>query len=284
MKRILLGTILVSFFNNSFGQQQTYEPKTNPKNCFDEYYEEFSTRGALPVPDGEHNVVFSLRTDTGCACVEGKISVNDGKIIPLAMIKRTNGAYSDAKRKLQPVKNNPGEGTNNNALTISKGMSQTFLMDDYTLANIFFIEYLKPPLTEMVKAPSPKDINNIPAPVTDKEKEILKKAYDALLFENGKSVIKKSSFEYLNLVADILLEKPDYKLSLTGYTDDVGSSESNLKLSKDRAESTKKYLVSKGVSADRIAADGFGEDNPIADNKTSEGRAKNRRVEFLITN
>jgi outer membrane protein OmpA-like peptidoglycan-associated protein len=284
MKRILPAIFLLYFLNNSFGQDHTYRPKIDStKNCFDEYYHEFSTRGALPVPDGEHNVVFSLRTDTGCICVEGKLSVNDGKIVPYAMIKRADGTYSEAKTKLQPVKNNPREGTDNNALTISKGMSQTFLTATYGLANVFFVEYLKPPLGEMVTAPDPKGINNKPAAVTEKEKEIIKEAYDALLFENGKTKIRSSSFVFLDKVANMLKEKPEYKLTLTGYTDDVGSSESNLKLSKGRAEATKNYLIKKGVSADRLAADGFGEANPIGDNNTPEGRAKNRRVEFLVT-
>ena len=75
--------------------------------------------------------------------------------------------------------------------------------------------------------------------------------------------------------------KVDSKLrvKINGYTDSVGSAAYNMQLSKRRAESVKRYLVSEGVSADRIEAQGFGLTNPIADNATAEGRAKNRRVE-----
>ncbi|MEO8146466.1 MAG: OmpA family protein [Bacteroidia bacterium] len=282
MKRILLATIFISFFNAAFGQTATYQRDTNvAKNCFDEYYEAFITRGALPVPDGEHNVVFSLRTDTSCTCAEGKLTVKDGKIIPMALIKKVDGTYEPAKRSLHP-KTGQGDNSLGNVFTIIKGMSFTFLTDDYANVNAFFIEYLKPPVKENVTAPNPNDIINKPVEVSEKEKEIIKKAYEALQFENGKAVIKSSSFPYLNLVAEMLVEKPGYKISLTGYTDNVGKPESNLKLSKNRAEATKNYLVKKGVSADRIISDGLGDTNPIADNKTAEGRAKNRRVDFVV--
>jgi outer membrane protein OmpA-like peptidoglycan-associated protein len=72
------------------------------------------------------------------------------------------------------------------------------------------------------------------------------------------------------------------KVRVEGHTDSVGSDETNLTLSQGRAESVMKYLTDKGVDASRLEAKGFGESKPLADNKTEEGRAKNRRVEFVI--
>ena len=76
---------------------------------------------------------------------------------------------------------------------------------------------------------------------------------------------------------------PEYSLSIVGHTDNVGSDEYNQKLSEDRAEAVKSYLVKKGVGEISITAEGKGESEPIADNNTSEGRDKNRRVVFSVT-
>ena len=77
-------------------------------------------------------------------------------------------------------------------------------------------------------------------------------------------------------------ENPSYKLSINGHTDNVGNAEKNQKLSEDRAAAVKAYLESKGVDASRLSSAGFGQDQPVADNKTKAGRAKNRRVEFKV--
>jgi len=77
-------------------------------------------------------------------------------------------------------------------------------------------------------------------------------------------------------------ENPTLKLKIEGHTDNAGNDDANMKLSEDRAEAVKTYLVSKGISADRITAEGFGETMPIADNGTAAGRTKNRRVEIKV--
>ncbi len=162
-------------------------------------------------------------------------------------------------------------------------MSQSFLTDDYYTVNVFFIEYLKRKVVDNIQAPNPDDISGVQIALTPKEKEIISKAYEGLQFETGKSKIKSSSFPHLNLLASMLQEKPEYKLTINGYTDNVGKPESNLKLSKDRANAVKDYLAKKGVDLSRIAADGYGDKNPIGDNNTAEGRALNRRVDFIVT-
>lgn len=114
------------------------------------------------------------------------------------------------------------------------------------------------------------------------ETKVLKDAYDNLVFETGKDVIKQISFPHLDVLADALSKEPKWKLTLSGHTDNTGSSDFNQKLSVNRANSVKKYLVSKGITNDRITTAGFGSTVPIADNTTVEGREKNRRVEFAI--
>ena len=80
----------------------------------------------------------------------------------------------------------------------------------------------------------------------------------------------------------MLIKKPTWKLEITGHTDNAGDDDSNLILSKKRAEAVKTYLVGKGIDTSRFVILYFGESKPIADNSTAEGRAKNRRVEMKI--
>ena len=118
--------------------------------------------------------------------------------------------------------------------------------------------------------------------IEEKEKEILKTAFDALEFNTGNAVIKDVSYASLNDLAALLLKKPEWKLQVSGHTDNVGNDQTNLILSKKRAEAVKVYLESKGVAADRIRALFFGETQPIASNDTEDGRQKNRRVEMTV--
>jgi len=113
-------------------------------------------------------------------------------------------------------------------------------------------------------------------------KKVLKDVFENLIFETNKAVIKEISFPYLDELSKVLVSQPNWKLHLVGHTDNVGKDEYNLDLSKRRALAVKKYLVSKNISPDVISTDGKGKTMPIASNETEEGRAKNRRVEFLI--
>ncbi|HEV7620647.1 MAG TPA: OmpA family protein, partial [Flavisolibacter sp.] len=101
-----------------------------------------------------------------------------------------------------------------------------------------------------------------------------------IFFETNSDKLKVASLVQLDELAVILNRYPEAKLIIEGHTDDVGTDEYNITLSQKRTESVKKYLVSKGISESRLTAIGYGESKPIADNKTSIGRAKNRRVEL----
>ncbi len=101
-------------------------------------------------------------------------------------------------------------------------------------------------------------------------------------FDTGKATLRPKSNETLNQIAQILLDRPTLNLEISGYTDSDGSDAFNLDLSKRRAAACRDYLVQKGVSINRIKANGYGENNPVATNSTREGKQRNRRTEFKI--
>ena len=130
---------------------------------------------------------------------------------------------------------------------------------------------------------TPGDSANFGCPVINvEEAAVLKTAFDNLEFETGKAVIRSSSFASLDELAELLINKPSWKLRISGHTDNVGNDQSNMTLSKNRAQAVEKYLKGKGVAASQILAEWYGETRPIADNKTAEGRQQNRRVEMEV--
>ena len=100
-------------------------------------------------------------------------------------------------------------------------------------------------------------------------------------FDNNKSIINGKDKPTLNEVVTLLKNDPTLKLSVDGYTDNVGNAAANKTLSQQRSESIVKYLTSNGVAANRLVAKGFGSESPVADNRCEEGKAKNRRVELV---
>ncbi|HEY4194373.1 MAG TPA: OmpA family protein [Mucilaginibacter sp.] len=117
--------------------------------------------------------------------------------------------------------------------------------------------------------------------VTEEDRKVVREAIKNLEFDFGKATIREHSYQSLERVARLLIDK-NFSLKLAGHTDNVGSAEANMRLSKDRAESIKSFLVSKGANASRIEATGYGKDQPIASNRTAKGRQLNRRVEFTL--
>ncbi len=288
-KNVLLISFLL-IFASAYSQTQPAIDMENikpGKNCFEDYYNAFATRGANMVPDGEQNIVISMRQNDSCICVEGKVTVKDGNIIPQVLVKKADGSYDPARRTLDS-RTNTDDHSLGNPFSISNGMSQTFSTSDYAVVNMFFIDYLKAPVQDVVQAPSPNQIVNTPkaTPVPAKavkEKDVLKQVSDGLKFKSGQATIASSSYQFLDLLVSMLKEKSAYHLALNGYTDNTGNAENNLKLSDDRANAVKAYLVKQGIDASNITAKGFGIENPIADNATAAGRAKNRRVDFILT-
>jgi len=104
-----------------------------------------------------------------------------------------------------------------------------------------------------------------------------------ILFETGKADLKQELRENLSAIGAILQSLlTESKVMVEGHTDNVGSADFNQKLSEQRAKAVMQYLVERGINASRLQAIGYGLTKPVADNKTEEGRAKNRRVELVI--
>lgn len=101
-------------------------------------------------------------------------------------------------------------------------------------------------------------------------------------FKVDEAFIPEVNKAFLDRAAKIMTEVPDMNLMIIGYTDSQASDTYNLKLSRDRAESVKEYLVSQGIDASKLTTKGMGETDPIADNSTEQGRFRNRRIEFMV--
>jgi len=112
-------------------------------------------------------------------------------------------------------------------------------------------------------------------------KEVSSKSYQ-INFETGSAVIKSDSYAQLDEILKSAVVAEALKVGVFGHTDNVGSEAANQKLSEDRANSVKNYLISKGLSTDRVEAKGYGSTKPIADNKTDAGKAQNRRVQIVL--
>lgn len=122
----------------------------------------------------------------------------------------------------------------------------------------------------------------------DKKPEIIfeKKApiiLDGVTFASGSAELSNNTKNILEKVVRTLKDYPKMNLEINGYTDNTGSITFNMKISKQRAESVRNYLINQGIQADRLTANGYGPENPIVSNSTKEGRAKNRRIEFFRT-
>lgn len=103
-----------------------------------------------------------------------------------------------------------------------------------------------------------------------------------IFFATGKSTLSSESFPELNRIAISMTENKTLAIELGGHTDNTGSAEFNIKLSQDRADSVREYLIGKGIEPDRVGSKGYGETVPVAKNDTPEGQQQNRRVEFKI--
>lgn len=134
--------------------------------------------------------------------------------------------------------------------------------------------------------PGPPDLQGCPPP--EEEEDVVLESEririnNQILFEFGSDRIDPRSFKLLDEVAAVLVKNPDVgPVLIEGHTDNVGSREVNLNLSKRRAKAVEKYLVEKGIAQKRLKSEGFGFDRPLATNDTPLGRAKNRRTEFKL--
>jgi outer membrane protein OmpA-like peptidoglycan-associated protein len=104
-----------------------------------------------------------------------------------------------------------------------------------------------------------------------------------VLFDFNKYTLRPAAREKLAKISGIILSHPGLRLEVDGYTDSVGSEDYNMKLSQNRADGVRSYLIGEGIVPDDIASKGFGKDNPVASNDNAAGRQKNRRVEMVVS-
>jgi len=119
-------------------------------------------------------------------------------------------------------------------------------------------------------------------PTTDTPRGLVVNMGD-VLFDSGKSDLRPPAREALARLSGIVLNYPSLRLAIEGHTDNTGSAEFNQTLSEKRADGVRDYLVTQGLDSDKLSAQGLGMDNPVADNSTSTGRQKNRRVEIVVS-
>ena len=126
-----------------------------------------------------------------------------------------------------------------------------------------------------------KDDDGCPDEVPQPPKKVF--VLEGVNFESGKSTITQDSYVSLMKVVDIMETFPDSTFDIVGHTDNIGSKDKNMTLSADRANAVKNFLVEKGIAESRMTTQGLGDTKPVASNKTPEGRAQNRRIEFIRT-
>lgn len=143
-----------------------------------------------------------------------------------------------------------------------------------------------PGLAEYNGCPKPTTtapVISTPAPpVSTVATETLAAASQKVEFETSRATLRTSSYAVLDQIVSILQQYPSYNLEVAGHTDSIGDSAGNQKLSENRAKSCRDYLVRKGIAPSRLNYVGYGEKQPIADNRYNAGRAQNRRVEFRL--
>jgi OOP family OmpA-OmpF porin len=264
MKNIFI--ILYSFFTllciNSFPQDQDIEgskdhPMFNRMSGF--YITDYSSEDF-----GSHEFYYLDNDEV----VEGKTTtityVSDKEVGALKIIRN----FSNAMKKIGGQAYE--DGGNRAVLILKKGNAETWAEvyaynDSYTLTVI-----------EKGEVEQEITANAILDELNKTGKAIL-----YINFDSGKSTIKQESMPVIEQIIEMMNQAPDIQISVEGHTDNVGSSESNLKLSQARAKSVMDAIVKGGIDKSRLSSTGFGEEKPIADNSTEEGKAKNRRVELI---
>ena len=114
-------------------------------------------------------------------------------------------------------------------------------------------------------------------------RQLFQKALQGIQFETAKSTIKPVSFKILDDVAKVLAENPTYLVEIQGHTDNVGKKDANQLLSENRAKAVRDYLINKGIDEKRMTSNGYGDTKPVLPNTNAKNKAKNRRVEFVVS-
>lgn len=125
-------------------------------------------------------------------------------------------------------------------------------------------------------------VDNVPQQTPDSISAVINELAQHIYFETNKATFKATSTHVLNRIVELLKNRPFKQLLIEGHTDNTGTVNRNQQLSAERAKTVFEYLVSQGLDSKKILTKGYGETKPVADNKTSEGRARNRRTVFVF--
>lgn len=233
------------------------------------------------IPDKDDRCPDKTGPASNDGCPETKLSLIDlqgNKLVTVSMQKDNSFILDNLPADELVVLKLEGEGadTINEIKVMASGIPRKAIRNDNDRYFRFIV------LTTDKNKLDQEDAYDVAVRLNQQEKALIKKAFENLEFELGKDIITKKSYASLNALAELMEKKPKWRLKISGHTDNVGSATANLKLSQNRAEAVMSYLVSKGIAKDRFKVVWFGSKKPIADNKTAEGRQKNRRVELLL--
>ena len=203
-------------------------------------------------------------------------------LFPASQFKYTNDLHTGlgVEYKFAPNWGVAGEWTR----SASKVNGSRLRNDNFTVGVNYYFggAPAAPVVVKEVAKPAPAPATRAVAPVSETWKTLLENkpvCIDGANFEFDSAKLRSGEIKKLNEVMGFADKYQDAKLEVDGHTDSIGTEAYNQKLSERRAASVKAYLVNKGVAENRITTVGYGESKPVADNKTAEGRAQNRRVE-----
>ena len=207
---------------------------------------------------------------------------------------RAEGIYHTSSTNKLDGYDNPGEdkglfgGNSDTYITLSAGVQFYFskgepsalcdLYDGITINECPSLDEIE----ELIIKHIPKEV--VKEVVVEKPVEV-KQSHWVLVgvnFEFNKARLTPESYPILFYAVQNLNENPDTKVEIQGHTDNIGSEQYNMKLSEERAQTVRDYLVAKGIDPSRLTVKGYGESMPVADNSTPEGRSLNRRIEFKV--
>ncbi|HSH68085.1 MAG TPA: OmpA family protein [Bacteroidia bacterium] len=233
------------------------------------------------IPDKDDRCPDKAGPASNDGCPETKLSLIDlqgNKLVTVTMQKDNSFILDNLPADELVVLKLEGEGadTINEIKVMASGIPRKAIRNDNDRYFRFIV------LTTDKNKLDQEDAYDVAVRLNQQEKALIKKAFENLEFELGKDIITQKSYASLDALAELMEKKPKWRLKISGHTDNVGSATANLKLSQNRAEAVMSYLISKGIAKDRFKVVWFGSKKPIADNKTAEGRQKNRRVELLL--
>lgn len=169
------------------------------------------------------------------------------------------------------------------AVAVESSVAETAKVDSLEISKQFVLKLAD---STIIDAPETSLEAQVVAFLSDTASVVSKEKwfdFDNLLFETGKTTLMPASGKQLGNLAAILKAYPKVKIKLGGYTDNVGDSLANLKLSTGRAANVMAELVKLGIDTSRLKSEGYGELWPVYGNETEEGRAKNRRISMRVT-